>query len=78
MITSACGADLAEEADTMSNILKHDPQAWREGFKAGQWDDTNACPYPAGTAAALSWQNGYLEGRVRALKKAAGRKPGPS
>jgi len=45
-------------------VLKHDPTAWEEGFKAGE-DRKHRCPYPAGTTEAWSWQSGHVEGDAK-------------
>ena len=52
---------------TRKIVLKHDPQAWEEGFSAGE--NTARCPlrcpYPAGTTQAWSWHSGYVEGDAK-------------
>ena len=52
---------------TGTNVLKHDPKAWDEGFKAGESSARlpARCPYPAGTTAAWSWHSGYVEGDAK-------------
>ena len=46
-----------------ASVLKHDPKAWEEGFRAGESAARIPfrCPYPAGTIAAWSWHSGYVE-----------------
>jgi len=48
-------------------VLKHDPNAWEEGFKAGESSARLPvrCPYPAGTTGAWSWHSGYVEGDAK-------------
>ena len=48
-------------------MLKHDPKAWEEGFKAGESAARIPvrCPYPAGGIAAWSWHSGYVEGDAK-------------
>ena len=48
-------------------VLKHDPKAWEEGFKAGESRVRIPlrCPYPAGTTQAWSWHSGYVEGDAK-------------
>ena len=43
-------------------VLKHDPRAWEEGFKAGESGVRIPlrCPYPAGTIQAWSWHSGHI------------------
>jgi hypothetical protein len=44
--------------------LKHNPEAWEEGFQAGE-ERTSRCPYPAGTREAWSWWSGHVEGDAK-------------
>ena len=48
-------------------VLKHDPRAWEEGFKAGESGVRIPlrCPYPAGTTQAWSWHSGHIEGDAK-------------
>lgn len=48
-------------------VLKHDPKAWQEGFKAGESRVRIPlrCPYPAGTTQAWSWHSGHVEGDAK-------------
>jgi hypothetical protein len=48
-------------------VLKHDPKAWEEGFKAGESRVRIPlrCPYPAGTTQAWSWHSGHVEGDAK-------------
>lgn len=48
-------------------VLKHDPRAWEEGFRAGESRVRFPlrCPYPAGTTEAWSWHSGYVEGDAK-------------
>jgi hypothetical protein len=48
-------------------VLKHDPKAWEEGFRAGENKVRIPlrCPYPAGTTEAWSWHSGYVEGDAK-------------
>ena len=48
-------------------VLKHDPKAWEEGFKAGESRVRIPlrCPYPAGTTQAWSWHSGQVEGDAK-------------
>src|ERR1039457_6560893 len=48
-------------------VLKHDPTAWEEGFKAGESRVRIPlrCPYPAGTTQAWSWHSGHVEGDAK-------------
>src|SRR5437762_14139295 len=52
---------------TGASVLKHDPTAWEEGFKAGESAARipARCPYPAGTTVAWSWHSGYVEGDAK-------------
>jgi hypothetical protein len=45
-------------------ILKQNPEAWDEGFKAGE-DQKRRCPYPAGSTEAWSWHSGQVEGDAK-------------
>jgi hypothetical protein len=44
--------------------LKIDPQAWAEGFTAGE-TGKGKCPYPAGSREALAWWSGHVEGAAK-------------
>ena len=48
-------------------VLKHDPKAWEEGFKAGESRVRIPlrCPYAAGTTQAWSWHSGHVEGDAK-------------
>lgn len=48
-------------------MLRHDPKAWEDGFRAGEGSARILvhCPYPAGTTAAWSWHSGYIEGDAK-------------
>ena len=48
-------------------VLKHDPNAWEEGFSAGEnrVRIPLRCPYPSGTTQAWSWHSGYVEGDAK-------------
>lgn len=48
-------------------VLKHDPKAWEQGFKAGESGVRIPlrCPYPAGTTQARSWHSGHIEGDAK-------------
>jgi hypothetical protein len=48
-------------------VLKHDPKAWEEGFKAGESRVRipPLCPYAAGTTQAWSWHSGHVEGDAK-------------
>ena len=48
-------------------VLKHDPRAWEEGFRAGENTVRIPlrCPYLAGTTQAWSWHSGYVEGDAK-------------
>ena len=48
-------------------VLKHDPKAWEEGFKAGESRVRIPlrCPYAAGTTQAWSWHSGQVEGDAK-------------
>src|SRR5438876_9012128 len=60
---SVIGTGEPRAALTGASVLKHDPKAWEEGFKAGESAARIPvrCPYPAGTTAAWSWHSGYVE-----------------
>lgn len=51
---------------THGHHTQEDPQAWQEGFEAGQrgqqWSD---CPYHSGTTESLSWMAGLIEANAR-------------
>ena len=48
-------------------VLKHDPKAWEEGFKAGESKVRIPlrCPYAAETTQAWSWHSGHVEGDAK-------------
>lgn len=48
-------------------VLKHDPKAWEEGFKAGESGVRIPlrCPYAAGTTQAWSRHSGHVEGDAK-------------
>lgn len=48
-------------------VLKHDPKAWEEGFRAGESRARIPvrCPYPTGTPQAWSWHSGHIEGDAK-------------
>ena len=56
-----------EELARKQIVLKHDPKAWEEGFKAGESRVRIPlrCPYAAGTTQAWSWHSGHVEGDAK-------------
>ena len=44
--------------------LRHSPEAWEEGFQAGEGKQSK-CPYPAGSTEAWSWWSGRVEGDAK-------------
>ena len=63
----ARGEEARRKAALRAMVLKHDPKAWEEGFKAGESRVRipMRCPYPAGTTQAWSWHSGYVEGEAK-------------
>ncbi len=51
--------------------LTMDQDAWQEGFRAAE-EDKAACPYPARSREAWSWQSGFVEGIARAVRQREG------
>lgn len=45
-------------------VLRMDPKAWEEGFKAGE-EQKSKCPYPAESREAWSWYSGHTEGDAK-------------
>ena len=56
----------ALKMETNDNLTM-DQDAWREGFRAAE-EGKAACPYPARSREAWSWQSGFVEGIARSVR----------
>ena len=58
-----------DHEERINSPKKQDPEAWRQGFEAGERGGRVACPYPAATVEAWSWRSGFTEGKAAAVAR---------